>query len=54
MSKNRDAAEIRAGGGVKVEFAFSLGTAQIVCATQEAHEARAWPDKGLKVSSQGL
>jgi len=41
MSKNRDAAEMRAGGGVKVEFAFSMGTAQIVCATQEAHEARA-------------
>ncbi len=41
MQADRDAAEIRAAGGVKVELAFSMGTARIVGAVQGARDTRA-------------
>jgi hypothetical protein len=45
MQAERDATEIRAGWGVKVELAFSMGTARIVEAVQrDTRYARAWPD----------
>jgi hypothetical protein len=41
MQAELDAAEIRAGWGVKVELAFSMGTARIVGAAQEARDTQA-------------
>ena len=40
MQGDRDAAEIRASWGVKVEFSFSMGTARIVGAAQGTLDAR--------------
>lgn len=40
MQGDRATAEIRASGGVKVEFSFSMGAAGIVGATQGAVDAR--------------
>ncbi len=41
MRAGRDAAEIRAGRGVQVELAFSLGTARIVEAAQGTRDTHA-------------
>ncbi|HEX5458917.1 MAG TPA: FAD-dependent oxidoreductase [Steroidobacteraceae bacterium] len=40
MPADRDAAEIRTGWGVKLEFAFTLGPARIVGAVQETRDTR--------------
>ena len=39
---DRDAPKIRASRGVKVELAFSMGTAKIAGAVEDARRARAW------------
>jgi hypothetical protein len=41
MQAGSDAAEIRAGWGVKVELAFSMGTARIVGGVQETRDTHA-------------
>ena len=52
MPTGRDAAEIRAGHGLKVEFAFSMGTARIVDAVHGARDTNAALDQILRDSRE--